>query len=95
MPRQGEGFRRLWRHRDGCPFEWHAVHPDGDREVALTAFAVYNRTRRDLNRNGVGRGSSTFHEFKCNGADCPAVMRVRLDVLARFVTTAGGSQGFS
>lgn len=77
-----EGFRLIGEHRDGCFAE---------RDKDGLTFIVHAGIRCDLNRNGVGRGSTIWHVFRCNNLRCDAQMLVRWDTLSRFVTSRGES----
>lgn len=79
MSDQVEGFKLLEGHTADCfakaESERTFVLPDGFE-----------------NRNAIGHrgGSWTWFRFHCNDPNCPAIMGVRWDVLARFVGTRGG-----
>lgn len=43
-------------------------------------FVLFDGIDWCLNKNGVGKGGSSFYRFRCNDPDCPASLRV--DILA-------------
>lgn len=69
-----EGFRLFVPHKHDC-FVRDEPFP----------FVVYDEVTFSHNKNGVARGHTCWHTFKCNDPFCPARMGVRWDVLAEFV----------
>ena len=70
-----EGFKQLGEHVEGC----HAV-------ARGPAFIVHDGKDFHRKRNGDRNGSTMWHRFICNDTKCNAVMLVRWDVLAKFVS---------
>lgn len=77
----GIHFKQLGEHREGC---FMCCHSDGlDPETFIVEDGFEYRDR--LGRRG---GRHYWTRFRCNDPDCEAVMLVRWDALARFVTAA-------
>lgn len=75
-----DGFRLRIPHTDTC---W--------LQTGEMPFVTYDGQMYGLNIRGAGRGSQMWHRFRCNNTDCDAVMIVRWDVMARFVSGSHAS----
>jgi hypothetical protein len=66
-------------------------HPESWRETIVhtqrgeVSFIVHVGLDFQRNRLGHKRGSTTWHTFRCNDPNCPAVAGVRWDVLEAFI----------
>lgn len=74
-----DGFKLLVPHREGCWYDdEESAHHD-------RPFVLHDGIEWRRRRNGAEGGSTAFHRFLCNDADCPAIMLVRIDVLSDWI----------
>lgn len=71
-----EGFRLAVDHASDCWLK-DAPYP----------FVMHDGVDWGLNKNGVGKGGWSFERFLCNDSHCPAILRVRVDVLSKWLGT--------
>lgn len=80
FPDPRSGFKRVHKHNEDC----FSARPDDD-----IVFIVAGKELFNLDKIGRKGGSTMWFSFRCNDPSCRALMLVRWDVLATFVSTAG------
>lgn len=83
---EGEHFKQLGEHHPDCFMLLHSSGSDPE------AFIVHDGAeyRDRIGRKVKGTNGSRWERYRCNDPKCEAVMLVRWDALARFISGGKG-----